>query len=239
MTETDNTGRVATLTSEIASAHFHDIQADLMVVQSAVLGILDDCARHDRRPEASDLNPLESVCRAVLLDSSPLVQGVGFNAAEDLLADYQYRVFFWYRDSAGGIAELFPTTTPGSQQAYEYHELDWFSAAREAAGLVGGGPFVDYGGSNQYTLTLALPVSIGTTFKGVVSSDVSFASLESTLSPTITQAAGPLALVNEDDRIVVSNRAHLTAGAILARTNGWECVPCRWLPWRACWQPSD
>ncbi|WP_166789347.1 hypothetical protein [Cryobacterium sp. TMS1-20-1] len=78
------------------------------------------------------------------------------------------------------------------------------------------GPYVDYLCTDEYTLTLTLPVYRGgTELIGVVGIDLSVDHLERKLVPHIGSGGVPVTLINASARAVVSTDAHLATGALL------------------------
>ncbi|GAB1332454.1 hypothetical protein ACE1SV_67930 [Streptomyces sennicomposti] len=103
------------------------------------------------------------------------------------------------------------------------------------------GPYVDYPCSDQYGLTLAVPVAAADGFAGVAAADVYLRDFETAVLPPLRRLPAPAHLVNARGRVAASaDPAHLAGtltrgpdfAAVLerARPAGPDPVPVRLLP---------
>lgn len=207
------------------------------LVESAVRSIFDEAEARGVALVSADLMRLGELCESIVLSESPVIQGIGFNAERDALADRHYAIAFWRRNGEGPILDNPPETDPEKADYYEYEHLDWFENAREGRQRSVAGPYVDYGGTDDYTLTFAGAVSASVGFVGVVAADVAFSVVEQGFAPHMLRVSGPCVVLNRDDRIVVSNRAEYSPGSLLAQARQWRQVLCEstGLGWTLCY----
>jgi hypothetical protein len=72
-----------------------------------------------------------------------------------------------------------------------------------------------------------------------VTADIYLDRLESQLLAIARDAHGPVVLVNEDNRIVATNRASLPAGLLLTRRPHWNAIDCEQAGWKVLWRDAD
>ena len=132
------------------------------------------------------------------------VIGMGFAAAPDVIAEQPHCLLWWQRHGAR-IDRLRLNLDPRAVDVYDYQQMDWYRLARDEQRRVAFGPYVDYSGSDQVTVTVSIPVRIGDRFVGVAGADLNLAALEEqwigVLSPSVADAV----LLNSERRVVVSN----------------------------------
>jgi len=90
------------------------------------------------------------------------------------------------------------------------------------------GPYVDYLCSDEYTITVAAPVSIDDEFVGVTGLDVLIDTVERDLTPRLVKLGSAITIVNSAGRVVVSTNRRVATGESL-RGDGYrdaERVPC-------------
>ena len=77
------------------------------------------------------------------------------------------------------------------------------------------GPYVDYLCTDDYTVTITMPVVVGGEMVGLVGADVYVAKLEQALLPVLRAADRTCTIVNASGRIVASTDTHRATGALL------------------------
>jgi hypothetical protein len=172
------------------------------------------------RPRAADLAQLRDVVGTTLAAAPDLAVGAGHVPAPDALAD-RTRWLEWWAVTSGPPRRLDPAP---SDEHLDYTRQPWFTVPARTGSRHVTGPYVDYFCTDDYTLTLTVPVRRDGRFVGVVGSDVSVANVERLVLPRL-RALGPgAALVNDRGRVVVSNSVREATGSIVRSPD----VAARW-----------
>jgi hypothetical protein len=101
---------------------------------------------------------------------------------------------------------------PESESYYDYASLRWFRTAKETGAPTLSGPFIDTWGSDDYTVTVSVPVPGDSGVLGVLAADVEVRRFIESLTADLREISTPLTLVNESDRVVVSTVPSLSTG---------------------------
>ncbi|UYM04914.1 cache domain-containing protein [Solicola gregarius] len=152
---------------------------------------------------AHDLEPLQQAIFAEL-DSHPHYTGAGFLAEPTTLADVDRYLEWWQSDGSGGHSRLVLDLEPTSPDGYDYVEMEWYVGAKAGRPSVRG-PYLDYAGADRFILTFATPVVVDDVFVGASGVDVLMAAFDPMLFEHVRRGAAELALVDRDDRVIVSN----------------------------------
>lgn len=159
-----------------------------------------------------------------------LISGIGFIAAPGLLADAPWYLEWWQESVSGEPVQLLRDLNPSSSAFYDYTHWEWFAGPRSGAEHTLAGPYVDFLCTDEYSLTLSVPVRRGTEFIGVAAADVLVRRFEVAVSPVLRGIDGPAFLVNAHGRVVVSTTAKWLAGSVFRGVPGLAAHPCRKLP---------
>ncbi|WP_104133026.1 PDC sensor domain-containing protein [Cryobacterium sp. M91] len=182
---------------------------------------VEDCAS---QPECgrTTLDPLiETLMRTEFADADGMVIGAGFVSAPSFLG---WHLAWWLggQNPAGsalpatGIRHLETVEDPRDESFRDYTALEWWRVPAQTRRRHVTGPYVDYLCTDEYTLTLTLPVYRGgTELIGVVGIDLSVDQLERQLVPRLGASGVRVTLINASARVVVSTDAHLATGALL------------------------
>lgn len=152
---------------------------------------------------------LEPQCLKVLAGSS-LVEGMGLVWSRQ---DVDDSGMLWWRAEEGRIARKQHIFNPESDSYYNYLGSRWFEAARRSKGLAVVGPFIDAWGTDDHTITASMRVVEGE-FLGVVAADLNVVAVTNALAASI-ERHGDVVLVDNEDRVVASNRPLLSPGLLL------------------------
>ncbi|RCG33035.1 hypothetical protein DQ384_00870 [Sphaerisporangium album] len=182
-----------------------------------------------RDPVRADLAALRPLLSGHL---GALIAGIGFIAAPALLADAPWYLEWWQDRPGGAPVQLLRDLDPASSAFYDYTHWDWFAGPRSGAERTVCGPYVDYLCTDEYGLTLAVPVLVNGAFVGVAAADVLVRSLEGTLAPVLRGIGAPALLVNASGRVVASTTARWPAGSVYRGEAGFRAYPCGDLPLR-------
>ncbi|MGI8332857.1 cache domain-containing protein [Actinomadura scrupuli] len=159
-----------------------------------------------------------------------VIAGIGFIAAPGLLADAAWYLEWWQAGPAGAPVQLLHDLDPASSAFYDYTHWDWFTGPRAGAEKTICGPYVDYLCTDEYSLTLSVPVVSAGAFIGVAAADVFVRSFESAVVPVLRKIPAPAFVINTSGRVVASNTARWTPGAIYRGDRGFTVRPCGDLP---------
>lgn len=118
----------------------------------------------------------------------------------------------WWVRRGDAVSERSHSVDPDSESFYDYASLRWFREAKDSGLPTLSGPFIDAWGSDDYTVTVSLPVPGDSGAQGVVAADMDVRRFVESLTADLNQISVPLALVNESDRVVVSTVPVLSTG---------------------------
>ncbi|WP_433478295.1 cache domain-containing protein [Spirillospora sp. CA-142024] len=189
-------------------------------VRDATARGLEDVRRTGRAPVRADLERLRPLLFARL---GPLICGLGFIAAPGLLADAAWYLEWWQTGPAGRPAQLLRDLNPESSALYDYTRWEWFTGPEGGAEKTVCGPYVDYLCSDEYVLTLSVPVHVAGTFVGVAAADVFARTFENEVVPALREIPAPAFVVNAPGRVMASNSASWPPGAVYRGTPGHAC----------------
>ena len=94
---------------------------------------------------------------AELLTREQGVWGMGFVAAP-FVVEGRERYMAWWQRHNERVARLRLNFDPTSIDVYDYLQMDWYQLAQRGQARVAYGPYVDYSGSDMYTITATVPV---------------------------------------------------------------------------------
>jgi hypothetical protein len=139
------------------------------------------------------------------------VVGAGFVAADQAVADAAWHMAWWQGETMERL--VLPALASASDA---YMRREWFTRPMETGLPHVTGPYVDFLCTDEYTMTMTVPVVAGGRKVGVAGADVFVESLEPLLLPALKRLHPAAALVNHAGRVVVSADAQLAAGTLLA-----------------------
>ncbi|HEV7626942.1 MAG TPA: cache domain-containing protein, partial [Streptomyces sp.] len=146
--------------------------------------LLTSLSPEGRRATTADLAALRRGLHARL--SKPgLISGAGFVAAPGLLADAPAWLEWWQRGPGGDVRPLLLDLDPEHSAYSDYTHWEWFALARDTGQRAVAGPYVDYLCSDEYSLTLSVPVYVGERFAGVAAADVYLPDFEAAVMPVL------------------------------------------------------
>ncbi|WP_375386112.1 cache domain-containing protein [uncultured Microbacterium sp.] len=163
----------------------------------------------------SSLAMLDAACRAGLTLEPELLHGAGYMAEPEVIADADYWARWWWRTPAGELQVGEHALDPANDAFYDYPSTEWFTALRDGEDDTVFGPYVDFNGTNDYTVTLARAVRLDGVFLGSVGGDITVSALERRFEPILRDLGVPALLANEENRVVISTDAQWTAGSRL------------------------
>ncbi|MDJ0335586.1 cache domain-containing protein [Salinibacterium sp. G-O1] len=163
-----------------------------------------------------------------------LIIGGGFVAARGFLADTDWHLAWWLGSGNTFRAEpdnpiprrLQAEEDPTSDTFRDYTALEWWRVPAATMARHITGPYVDYLCTDEYTLTLTMPVSFRGAMVGVVGADLFVSDVERALLPALRSIGAPATLINASRRIVVSTDPHRPTGTILREHVGTAELAC-------------
>ena len=163
-----------------------------------------------------DLEPLRTTIFALIADHGELVTGAGVVTVPGLLADVPRWLEWWWTSTRGTPEALRVNLDPAAPDFYDYTAADWYATPLRTFEPRLAGPYVDYACTNQYAVTLSVPVRAGERFLGVAAADVLVASLEQRLVPALAALARPAALTNAEGRVIATSAPSVVPGQRIA-----------------------
>ena len=149
-------------------------------------------------------------CRAALA-TAPSVAGVGCVAQSPAEAGEAFAMVWWVSRN-GVVSEKRHDLNPTSDAFYDYRDAEWFSVPRSTGSPVVAGPYIDVWGTDDLTITAAVPLRAGGRTIGVVALDVATARFVDELTGALDLLPQDAVLVNADGRVVASTAPDLTTG---------------------------
>ena len=161
-------------------------------------------------PVTSDelIAQVETGTLAFLQDPSLL--GGGFVAAPDALVDRRLYLAWW---QGAGRDFLGDAVVPATGEVLDYTRQAWFRMPQRTGALNLAGPYVDFVCTDEYVMTMTLPVYAAGRIVGVAGADTSVETLERMLLPGLREVGATL--VNSHGRVVVSADPHLATGEVM------------------------
>ncbi len=198
-------------------------------------------AAGDAEVRPADLDArVEALVLPALTNAGPLFVGAGFIAAPGYVRGRDIH-FSWWLGPQGGNPLLgsssFATRLELATRAYtdyvrNFRTLEWHRVPESTNQTHVTGPYVDHLCTCEYIFTLTMPVRIGVdaSMVGVVGADVAVKRLEQLLLPLLLAASGPVLLLNDVGRIVVSTDPTRPVGDMLAEPGhpltNYDVAPC-------------
>lgn len=191
-------------------------------------------ARAGRRPLlVADLAGLPPLLREQLAPSRrPRLAGVGFVPAVGVLQDRPRGLEWARRASDGSVTPLEPDLDPDSLGYYDFTAADWFVRPLATSSRTVVGPYVDVSGTDEYVVTLTVPVEDAGGALGVCGADLRLGDLSDVMMPAVRTLDGDALLVNADDRVMVSTSPRWLVGELLRDDGAAVSRACERAPWR-------
>jgi len=153
------------------------------------------------------------------------VYGAGFIAAIDLLSDAQSHLAWWQGEDR---RKLVLASQSVNKEHIDYSELEWYRVPMSTRLPHVAGPYVDYLCSDEYTITIAVPVISDGTPLGVAGLDLLVSEVERELTPRFAALDQQITLTNGVGRVVVSTDPRCATGDSVrgSRLAGLPRIPC-------------
>lgn len=182
-----------------------------------LLGRVADEVLHSRPPRSalseSHFAGLQRLI-ADLLATESGVWGIGFVAAP-FVVDNRERYMAWWQRHHERVSRLRLNFDPNSIDVYDYLQMDWYQLAQRGQQRVAYGPYVDYSGSEMYTITATIPVIAEGVFLGVAGADLVVGDIERRLIDVLRRCDDDAVVVNTEHRVIAANTARWFVGSRL------------------------
>ncbi|BBZ74756.1 hypothetical protein MANY_00930 [Mycolicibacterium anyangense] len=149
------------------------------------------------------------------LGEEPVAWGMGFIAAP-WVVDARERYLAWWQREGERVARLRLNFDPASIDVYDYLQMDWYQLAQRGQARVAYGPYVDYSGSDMYTLTATIPVVADGDFLGVAGADLAVGEVEHRLVGILRQSPEDVVIVSTERRVIAANTPRWVVGSRLS-----------------------
>ena len=206
------------------AAHIEPIYAPIDALGEKVI----TCRRARGRLREEDLSRVAAMVRA-RLSNQRMYAGFGYVAEPGIVDSADSHFMLWWQVRGTGAIRLRLNLDPAAPDHYDYQAMPWFSTARTERRRVAHGPYVDYSGSELFTLTVTAPVLDGDDFLGITGADLNFLELERQLLGVLRRAGTDACVVNDEGRVIATNTARWVVssrirGELAAGVDGIEGV---------------
>ncbi|MDO7882386.1 cache domain-containing protein [Salinibacterium soli] len=183
---------------------------------------------------AAELDALvENLVVAELAAPGALIIGAGAVAAPGFLDDAPWHLAWWLgHANTFGLGSADPSVRrleaeedPASDSFRDYTALEWWRVPAETGTRHITGPYVDYLCTDDYTLTLTMPVRFEHRLVGVVGADLYVNDVERALLPPVRSIGGSATLMNASRRVLVSTDPHRPTGSLLRDAGDSHVLP--------------
>jgi len=164
---------------------------------------------------AAAVDPLVEAFAVPAVTADPLITGSGFVAAPGLLTDARWHLAWWLGSPGEQVRRLATVDDESSDGFRDYTTLEWWRVPFTTGARHLTGPYVDYLCTEDYAVTLTMPLVVDGEFLGVVGCDALVSRLEERLLPALRSLGVPAVIVNSSARIVTATDARSEPGAIL------------------------
>jgi hypothetical protein len=218
---------VAIQVADLTNAVFSSLDETAMAFRE----LFANAVEQGRQLTTADLAVLKPLLLRHLGRHRDLVMGTGVVIAPSLLADAP-RWLEWWRSGPGETpTALHLDLDPGSLDYYDYTSAEWYVVPSRGAARAVVGPFVDFAGTNEYTLALTVRVAEHGSFLGVAGADLSAVQLEARVRQLMRGLDREVVLVNEDGRILASRSPRRVIGMLVGDAEAATRYPCPGVPW--------
>lgn len=198
--------------AERVRARVDRVLDDLGSAQAEVVRMLAPARRPLRRADIAQVQP---ILLTVLEGHRGFVQGVGLALDDGHLGDASRWMEWWRSEDDTPARFVRHQLDPEHNHFYDYVGKDWFARPRRTGRPAVTGPFVDFAGTDEHTITLAVPVVHDDGFVDVLGADVAVQGVERLLIESLRSRSPDAVLLDEHDRVVASTDARWWSGTLL------------------------
>jgi len=206
---------MTTTQSELAAGEVAQTIEDIFGTVDAWCATLAGRVGSTSERTSAALDPLVEAFAVPAVTGDSLITGSGFVATPGMLADAQWHLAWWLGSPGGEVRRLATVDDEASEGFRDYTALEWWRVPFGTRTRHLTGPYVDYLCTDDYTVTLTVPLIVGDEFLGVVGCDALVDRLEAQLLPSLRAIDMPVAVVNPAGRIVTATDVRREPGALL------------------------
>lgn len=211
-------------------------------IRDAVLALIRTAENDSGHTVKADLERLHPVIESALEAHLGTLVGAGFVADPEFLQD-EPQWLEWRLAKDGEFTQMHVSLDADDVANYDYPSSPWFELPKAGAEMAVVGPYVDFGGTNDYVVTITKPVRLDGRFIGVAGADLSVDRVEGILR-RMTRTIGLAAMVvTTEGRVIASSVPRMYPGALLRglrldvdenalSPQGLHILPCGGSPWR-------
>ncbi len=145
----------------------------------------------------------------------PFVDEVTVLTEVGAVPQHAYWTEAWHRSDSGPRKDDSHVTDPKREDFYDYESHEYMAKPRQLLQPWATGPYVDYGGADDYIVTVAVPILRRQRFLGVAAADFQVADLERQLAPWLASPDHIRLLLNWENRVIVANSNTWSAGDVV------------------------
>jgi DNA-binding FadR family transcriptional regulator len=221
----DRTAPRSTLDEEVA-AYASAMLTPLEQLAITTAPVLDSDLREP------DLRSRASIAVLQCLGAVPApVKGVGVLAEVGVVPGHRYWTEYWDDTASGPAKQTEHVMDPAREDFYDFAEREYIAHPRQYRAPWATGPFVDYGGADDYIITFSVPMFVGERFVGISAADVLVADLEQRFSPWLATEEGTCVLLNAEQRVIVSNSVAHSAGDVVSTLEHFRVIEFPMFGW--------
>lgn len=169
----------------------------------------------------------------------PATHGLGVIAEVGVVPGHTYWLDWWHNTQTGGLErDTRHVMDPHRDDFYDYESREFIAHPRKDLLPWATGPYVDYGGVDDYLVTVSVPIVREGRFLGVAATDLLVADLERLFAPWLASAKGPCVLLNADERVIVSNAVAHNVGDVMRTTSEFHIAGLGVLGWSLATQAN-
>jgi len=150
----------------------------------------------------------------------PATHGLGVIAEVGVIPGHAYWLDWWVRTETRGLQpDSHHVTDPRREDFYDYESREFIAHPRKTLVPWATGPYIDYGGVDDYLVTMSVPITRQGRFLGVAAADLLVADVERVFAPWLASASGVCLLLNAEERVIVSNTVTSNVGDVARATD--------------------
>lgn len=223
MPSTKSAGSVAPAVATVIDAVASMAEAAFGVVDDIVFAVQQQFA-DGVGPSRATLHGIDAIAAGFVGDPGHPVRGAGYVAAVGYLTDEPWWLEWFTQGEDGRSHRMVCQTDPDGVGFFDYEFLAWYVVPRDTDRRYVTGPYIDYLCTDDYNMTYSAPIMVGDRFAGIAGADIGVQTAETLLLPSLRVAGTPLAVVNEQGRIVASNSGRHLCGDLVTEVD----VPAAW-----------
>lgn len=207
--------------------HVRTVQGELALLSKKTTELIGEVRRRGGVVNRSDLTRLNGHLKETLRSTNASMDGIGVATVPGYLEDCRYWLEWWRSEPRGDVEFVVHSLNPTQDAFYDYPTRPWFARSLDEQRTIITGPYVDAGGTDAYTVTVATPIEVGGETIGVAGADVVPTRFESYLFDFERgDDASMLLLANSDGRVIVSASSAHPPGTLLpaSESENWARV---------------